>query len=169
MKAQLKSIVALFSICAVIAILMAVTNSITAPFIQKNEDEAAQKALLEVMPNGDGFEKVDLSAYQMPTTVMEAYREQNGGYVFRLKTTGYASGMVLMCGVNADGSVSGAVCLASSETLGYESTFGETVKGTNKDTIEAVDTVSGATKTTAAYKQAVKDALAAFATLTAQS
>ena len=169
MKQQLKSVIALFSICAVIAILMAVTNSITAPFIQKNEDEAAQRALLEVMPSGESFEKVDLSGVDLPATVQEVYREQNGGYVFRLKTTGYASGMVLMCGVNADGSVSGAVCLTSSETLGFEATYGERVKGMNQSTIQSVDTVSGATKTTRAYKLAVLDALNAFATLTEQS
>ena len=64
-----------------------------------------------------------------------------------------------MCGINADGTVSGALCLASTETLGHEKTFGDNFKGKNSDEVSAVDTISGATKTTAAYKNAVADAL----------
>ena len=64
-----------------------------------------------------------------------------------------------MCGVSADGTVTGAVCLGSSETLGYEKTFGESFTGKDAAGVDAVDTISGATKTTAAYKNAVKDAL----------
>ena len=68
----------------------------------------------------------------LPATVTEVFREANGGYVVKMTTTGYSSGLIIMCGVNADGTVSGAVCLGSSETLGYEKTFGESFVG--KDT-----------------------------------
>ena len=61
--------------------------------------------------------------------------------------------------------MTGAVCLSSSETLGYEKTFGDLFKGTDADGISDIDTVSGATKTTEAYKNAVSDAFAAFETL----
>ena len=64
-----------------------------------------------------------------------------------------------MCGVSADGTVTGAVCLASTETLGFEKTFGESFTGKDAAGVDAVDTISGATKTTTAYKNAVKDAL----------
>ena len=64
-----------------------------------------------------------------------------------------------MCGVNADGTVSGAVCLESTETLGFEKTYGDALVGKTSEDIETVDTISGATKTTAAYRSAVKDAL----------
>jgi uncharacterized protein with FMN-binding domain len=76
-----------------------------------------------------------------------------------MKTAGYGSGLIIMCGVSADGVVTGATCLSSSETLGYEKTFGENFTGKDATGIEGVDTISGATKTTAAYKNAVKDAL----------
>lgn len=159
MKKSIVSISVLVAICAVMAILLGLTNALTAPTIQKNQDKAANEALLEVMPNGESFEKLDLSAYTLPATVTEAYREASGGYVFKLTTTGYGSGMVLMCGVNADGTVSGAVCLSSTETLGYEKTYGANFVGMDAAGADSVDTVSGATKTTAAYKNAVKDAL----------
>ena len=156
---NIKSILVLVCICSVMAILLAVTNSITAPIIQKNEQAAANEALLEVMPNGENFEKIDISTYTLPATVTEAFKESNGGYVFKLTTTGYSSGFVIMCGVNADGTVSGAVCLASTETLGFEKTFGENFKGKNAEGVNGVDTISGATKTTGAYRSAINDAL----------
>lgn len=159
MKKSIVSTVVLVAICAVMAVLLAITNAITAPIIEKNQDAAANEALLEVMPNGQGFEKVDLSAHSLPATVNEVFKEASGGYVVKMTTTGYGSGMIIMCGINPDGTVSGAVCLGSTETLGHEKTFGANFVGKDSAGVDAVDTVSGATKTTAAYKSAVKDAL----------
>lgn len=159
MKKSIQSTLVLVGICAVMAILLAVTNAITAPIIEKNQSAAANDALLEVMPNGQGFEAVDLSAHTLPATVTEVYKETSGGYVVKMTTAGYSSGMVIMCGVNADGTISGAVCLSSSETLGHEKTFGASFVGKDAAGVDAVDTISGATKTTSAYKNAIKDAL----------
>lgn len=159
MKKSVTSTLVLFAICAVMAILLALTNSITAPIIKQNQDAAANEALLEVMPEGEGFEKMDLSSYELPATVTEVYKEKNGGYVVTLTTAGYGSGFVIMCGVSADGIVTGTVCLASTETLGYEKTFGANFVGKDAAGVDATDTISGATKTTQAYKNAVKDAL----------
>ena len=152
MKKSIKNIAVLVCICAVVSVLLAVTNALTAPLIAENEAKKANEALLNVMPEGN-------STYTLPATVKEAYRAENGGYVIRLQTTGYSSGFVIMCGIMPDGTVSGAVCLASTETLGYEKTFGDHFKGKNRETVDSVDTVSGATKTTGAYRAAIKDAL----------
>ena len=159
MMKSVRSILTLLVICAVMAVLMAVTNTITAPIIEQNQAAAANDALKVVMPNGEGFEKMDVSGYTLPATVTEVYSEASGGYVFKLTTTGYSSGLVILCGVNADGTISGATCLSSSETLGYEKTFGENFIGKNMEGVDGVDTVSGATRTTGAYRDAMKDAL----------
>lgn len=160
MKKNIKNLLVFLSICSVIALLLAGTNFLTAPVIEKNQSAAANQALLEVMPDADDFDSVDLSAYTLPATVTEAYRETRGqGYVFKLKTAGYGSDMILMCGVHASGTVTGAVCLSSNETLGYEKTYGTSFKDKDAAGVDAVDTVAGATKTTGAYKSAVKDAL----------
>ena len=159
MMKSVRSTLTLLLICAVMAVLMAVTNTITAPIIEQNQAAAANDALKVVMPNGQGFEKMDVSGYTLPATVTEVYSEASGGYVFKLTTTGYSSGLVILCGVNADGTVSGATCLASTETLGYEKTFGENFIGKNMEGVDGVDTVSGATRTTGAYRDAMKDAL----------
>ena len=166
MKQYLKSIASLTIICAVIAVLLAAVNSITEPIIAKNEAAAANEALLVVMPDGENFEAVDLTAYELPATIVEAYHETvTNGYVFQMETAGYSSGFVIMCGVNAEGTVTGAVCLSSGETLGYEKTYGDELLGATLETVETVDTIGGATKTTGAYRGAVKDALSAFVIL----
>ena len=162
MKKNIKNLVIFLCICSVITLLLAATNFITSPVIEKNQNALANKALLEVMPNGKGFDKVDISAFTLPATVTEAHKENiGGGYVIKLVTSGYGNDMVIMCGVDANGVVTGAVCLSSNETLGYEKTYGETFTDKNSESVDAVDIVSGATKTTQACKNAVKDALSA--------
>ncbi|MBE6530066.1 MAG: FMN-binding protein [Ruminococcaceae bacterium] len=159
MKKSLSSILSLVGICAVMAILLALTNYFTAPVIKKNQEAAANKALYEVMPNGGSFEKMDLSAFTLPKTVTAASKAENGGYVITLVTTGFDKGLTIMCGVDANGVVTGAVCLESNETLGHEKTYGANFTGKNAETVDTIALVSGATKTTTAYKNAVKDAL----------
>ncbi|MBQ9780106.1 MAG: FMN-binding protein [Clostridia bacterium] len=159
MKKSVISTLVLVCICAVMAVLLAVTNAITAPIIEKNATAAANEALLQVMPDGEGFEKMEFDAEALPKTITEVYKEKNGGYVFQIKTTGYSSDFIIMCGVKAEGTISGAVCLSSTETLGHEKTFGANFTGKDAAGVDAVDTISGATKTTSAYKNAMKDAL----------
>lgn len=165
MKKYLKSIISLTVICAVVAALLAATNKLTAPIIEKNAGAAANEALLVVMPDGGDFTAVDMTQYTFPESVLEAYTASNGGGVFKVTATGYGPDMIIMCGVDAGGTVTGAVCLSSNETLGVEKTFGETTIGATADTIDSLATVSGATMTTGAYKGAVKDAINAAAIL----
>ena len=132
MKKHIKSVISLTAICAVVSLLLAVTNYVTEPIIKKQESDAVGKALTVVLPNGEDFQSVELTEYKLPETVIEAYSEKNGGYVFKMTTTGYASGLVILCGIDAEGKVA---------------------------------TVGGSTKTTTAYRNAVKDALNSFVIL----
>ena len=163
MKKSVKSILVLVCICATVSVLLALTNSITAPIIRQNEQKNANAALLDVMPDGGSFETMDISSFTLPETVDEVYCAENGGYVVKLTTTGYASGMVLMCGVAPDGTVTGTKLIASSETPAIGGTaadsFAGTVFGKHIGDIDTVDPIAGATNTTAAYRAAVKDAL----------
>ncbi len=160
MKKNMKNLCVFVCICTVITLLLAFTNSFTAPIIQNNQNASANQALLEVMPDGTGFEQISVSDYTLPATVSEVYKETSGlGYVMKLVTAGYGSDLVLMCGVGNDGVVTGAVYISSNETLGKEKTYGENFTGKDAAGVDAVDTIGGATKTTEAYKNAVKDAL----------
>lgn len=159
MKNYIKSIISLTVIIALVTVALSVTNFVTAPIIEKNAGAAANEALLVVMPDGGDFTQVDMTQYTLPESVIEAYTASNGGCVVKLSATGYGPDLIIMCGVDADGNVTGAVCLSSNETLGAEKTYGDTLKGATIDTVEDIATVSGATMTTSAYKGAVKDAL----------
>lgn len=159
MMKHIKTVVSLTVICAVVSFLLALTNSITAPIIKERENAAVNEALAEVLPGGEGFEQLDISKYTLPETITEAYKASNGGYVFKMVTAGYGSNFVIMCGVSAEGTVAGAKCISSTETLGVEKVYGEKLKDSSLESIDGVETESGATKTTEAYKNAVKDAL----------
>lgn len=165
MKNYLKSVFALTIICAVIGIALAATNGLTLPIIEKNEAEAVQQSLKVVMPEGEEFSPVDVTDVELPGSIKEVYAEVGGGYVFKLETSGYSSGLVILCGVDKNGLVTGATCMASSETLGYEKTYGNSLVKRTINSIDSVDTIASATKTTAAYKKAVKDALVAAGNL----
>lgn len=165
MKNNLKSVIALTVICIVTSILLAVTNQLTAPIIKEQESAAVNDALTIVLPNGEDFKSVDITAHTLPDTITEAYSEKNGGYVFKMETTGYDVGFIILCGIDKDGVVKGATPISSKETLGYEKEYGDKLKDKTISDIDSVETVAGATKTTAAYKGAIKDALNSFVIL----
>lgn len=166
MKAQVKNVLSLFLICVIAAGLLAAVNMITAPEIAKKLEAQANAALAEVLPEGQGFTEIDLSQHTLPASVTKAYATSNGaGNVIQVTTSGYGSGFVIMFGVSADGKITGSKCIASSETLGYEKTYGAGLVGATTATLDSIDTVAGATMTTGAYREAAKTALNAAVVL----
>ncbi len=156
----LKSIAVLSIICLVIAALLGVVNFITAPVIEQAQIDATNKALAEVRPGVESFTSLSLADYEgLDATITDAYSDALGGFVFKLTTSGHQSGLVIMVGIDENGAVSGAKCLASAETYGAEKTYGDTTVGATAETIDSVATVAGITKTTRAYRNAVKAAL----------
>lgn len=165
MKDSVKSVTVLFTICLIVSALLAAVYFVTGPIIEASEKAKSDAALLVVMPKGSGFKKIDdLSGYSLPETVTDVYSEENGGYVFKLRVTGYAPNFIIMCGVGASGEITGATCISSSETLGAEKVYGDYFIGADIGTVENVDAVSGSTAklTMNAYKTAIKNALEAF-------
>lgn len=159
MKKNIKNLSVFVCICTIITVLLAITNSFTAPIIAQNQAASANKALLEVMPEGQDFETVDMTSFTLPQSVVEVYKETSGkGHVIKLVTAGYGNDMIIMCGVDINGVVTGAVCISSNETLGKEKTYGQSFINKDAAGVDAVETIAGATKTTQAYKNAVKDA-----------
>lgn len=157
----IKSTAVLVSICAVMTFLLAVTNKITAPIIAANESAKADGALLEVMPDGGSFELMDTAEVELPDTVTEVYSAKNGGYVFKLTTKGYKPDMVIMCGVDANGTITGSKYLSGGETNGAELVMNDRVQGATLENIGQVDTATSPTAplTVGGYLSAIKDAL----------
>ena len=165
MKKHLKSILTLFAICAIVSIALAVCFEITNPIILERQQAAASGALLELMPEGGTFEQIDASSYSLPATIKEVHKASNGGYVFQVEFAGFNPGNVAMIGVSADGKVTGTKVITNVESSGYGADHLPALdgkghyNGADATTIDSVDTVSGCTVSTKAYRAVVKDAL----------
>lgn len=159
-------VIVLVSICLVSALLLSLVNMITAPIIESAQNEAANAALLVVLPDGKNFEKLTIDE-SYPPVVQEGYRA-DGGFVFLMSVTGKSSGLVVMCGINTEGKIVGTKVISSQETGSYADKVFPNVEGTDgayKD-MELSSfqpyLVSGATLTSKAYGEAMKAALQAF-------
>lgn len=167
MLKNIKNICILVAICSVMAVLLALTNQITAPLIEQHQNAAANEAFEELFPGGK-FEAIDLSKYdKIPPSVAEAYRETSGqGYVLKMVyASAYQPGdTILMCGVNADGTIKKIQFISTTDDRKTEAqNYGDSFVGKDINAYNEVDTIAKATYTTAAYKDAVKDALNAAA------
>jgi len=163
----LKPIVVLVAICLVISAALAFTNDFTAPAIAKAAKETAESARLEVLPEADSFELLELS--NLPETITAVYAADNGaGYVFMITCDGYggAGTMNLICGINADGLITACKTLSHKETAGLgsktaEADFKNQFIGSDAS-LSGVDAITGATISSGYYISAVGDTFAAF-------
>ena len=161
-KSNFMPSVVLGCICLVVAMLLSVINMFTAPIIAQRQADAANEALLEVLPNGKGFKELEITA-DYPSIVKKGWTA-DGGSVFQMEVIGYASGLVIMCGVDAEGKIAGVKHIASSETFGAEGELNDAYTS-KKDTIDSLEMIlsasasKGAPLTSQAYYDAIKAAL----------
>ena len=123
----------------------------------------ADAALLEVLPEGQNFEKIEIDE-NYPATIMEGFRA-DGGYVFRAEVAGKGTGLIIMIGIDEQGKVTGTKVIASNETSSYSDNVFSAVEGP-EGVYVGMDIysfytyiVSGATMTSQAYGEAVEAAL----------
>ena len=161
-KEKIMPTTVLGAICLVVALLLSVVNMFTGPIIEKAQAEKANAALAVVLPGGTNFTELPVEGAGYPESVTAAYKADNG-FVFRMEVTGYKPGLIIMCGINNDGTVAGADFIASNETLYAEVGLGAKFVGYTKDTINT-DIIAGPTAklTTGAYYSAIEAALNAF-------
>ena len=119
MKKFLKTAVVLASICAVSAVLLAAVNKVTAPAIEKYEQEVVMKALEDVacgMEIGGRTEVSDnenISYYHVLSK-----SGQNCGYILGLKSNGYGGQLILVASYDEFGKLLAAKLVSDSETPG---------------------------------------------------
>ncbi len=161
----------LTAICLVMTLLLAVTNYITAPIIAATQARIEEEARLEVLPAADSFEKVEF-AVPDGSPVTGIYKANNGaGYVFMLAAEGYGGKgtLVMSVGIDGDGKIVDTKVISHKATPGMGSKVtGDDFKGqfpgkTDEDLANgAIDTISGATKSSNFYINAVRDAFAVY-------
>ena len=166
-KKNLMPAIVLSSICIVVALLLSLINLLTGPIIKNAQDQAANEALIEVLPGITTSEEITLGE-NYPAAITKAYKT-DVGYVFQATVTGKSSGLIIMCGVNNEGKITGTKVIAEQETDSYDANVFPNVEGTNGvySGMSLTDfepyLVSGATLTSRAYSEAVKASLQAFA------
>jgi electron transport complex protein RnfG len=150
--------IVLFLICFVSTLLLALTNRVTAPQIQRLKAQSGE--------NYEYYECID----------------KNGeciGYVFTTSEKGYGGDIRVMTGVNADGTVNSVRTLELNETAGlgmnaqndsFLNQFKGLVSGITvskeKPGENSIDALTGATITSRAVTGAVNDALELYKAVT---
>ena len=166
MKKNIMPTAILGSICLVVALLLSLINSITAPIIKAAQEAAANDALAIVLPDGEKFEEITLDE-KYPAVITKGYKA-DGGFVFQASVTGKSSGLIILIGIDADGKIVGTEVIADQETDSYDANVFPAVTGT-EGAYKGMDLdnfnpylVAGATLTSEAYGDAIKAALQSF-------
>ena len=168
-------VIVLFLICLVTALLLGLTNEITAPFIAENDWKTTQEAMAEVLP-ADSYEDVTAQYAGGDATVNAVYQAGDAGYVVQVSpATSFAGGLSVMVGVDPSYACTGISIVATAETSGLgsnasrpdfrEQFVGKTgVVQVTKDGGE-IDALTGATITSRGVCEAVTSAIAAAASM----
>lgn len=158
----------LCAIALVTALLLAVTNELTAGTIALRQQEAKNAAMTEVLP-AEKYNRL-----KSEPDDYEIYAAFNGydlaGYTVSLSEAGYGGNINMMIGITEDGKVSGISIIEMSETPGLGDNaknpeFRDMFKGLEKQDVALtsaggkVQALSGATVTSKAVTAGVKRAL----------
>ncbi|MCL2764401.1 MAG: FMN-binding protein [Treponema sp.] len=154
-------------ICFVVSGALAFINSKTQPVIEAAAKERAEKARRDIIPQADDFELLEIEG--LPKRITDVYRATNNtGFVFMITTHGYAvEDIKLICGIDMDGKIIKTATLSQNETQGlgtpiFEQPHAGQYWNRDKNGIESIAAITGATITSNAYKNGIRDAFMAF-------
>ena len=159
-------IAVLLFICLFVSAALAVVNGITKPVIEEGARIRAEEAKKIILPQADEF--VLLEVEGLPRAVTEVHRAVNGtGYIFAVTVIGYGGEINILCGIDPEGRIIRATVMSHTETVGlgtpiFEEPHSSQYWGRNLNGIEMIAAISGATITSAAFKNAMRHALNAF-------
>jgi len=112
-------VIVLFAICAATALLLGLTNYVTAPFIAANNKKTTQEAMAAVLP-ADSYDEVEYTGGD--AMVQAVYKAGDAGYVVEVKpATSFSGNLIIMVGVDNTGACSGISITSTGETSGLGS------------------------------------------------
>jgi electron transport complex protein RnfG len=167
--------IVLFSICLVSTFLLALTNKVTSPQIQKLNAQSEEENRKLVLSQAESFS--DKKTVSFNGEEYEYYEgiDDNGkciGYVFTTTEKGYGGDIRVMAGVKTDGTVDSVRILELNETAGlgmnaqdesflsqFKGLVGGITVSKDKPGGNSIDALTGATITSRAVTAAVNDAL----------
>jgi electron transport complex protein RnfG len=130
----------LFLICTVAALMLSLTNNITAPVIEQRDIQASNEARQEVLQDAEEFKEVTNIKGDL---IEEVYQGVKGGeiigYTIKTAPKGYGGTVEVMVGISNDGKISGVKIGNNSETPGLgskaaEPSFKDQYNGKNAQT-----------------------------------
>lgn len=163
---QAKPIIVLTVICIIASALLGLTYNQTAPLIAAAEKKASDQAMMEVVPGSTSFTEV---ACEMEGVLAVGKDDAGNGYALKVQDKGFGGAYTIMVGIGTDGKLTGTKLMDNSETPGLGSKTGmpdftEQFKGKDQ-TLEGVETITGATISSNAFIRCVQTAFKAYETL----
>ena len=163
-----KPIAVLAVICLVTSLLLAVTNSFTAPVIEENERRVAQAAYHELLPTAETFDTVE--GWTTPNVLEIVTDPASGSYVIKAQGQGFGGMVPVIVAFGSDGNIIAVQFLENSETKGYGSRLYEQPEWASQFTgmpaenfaISDIDALSGATMSTKGAVAGINAAIDGF-------
>ncbi len=157
-------------VCVMAALVLGAVYKNTAPLIAAQKEKETQQALKQALPDADKFiiQRVNGEAYY------EGYKDEKLiGYAITVKAEGYSGDIEIMVGLDKKGVITGVEILTQQETPGLgarciEVKYGEKTpwftrqfkqKKAEEVSLENIETITGATITTEAIIDAIKESV----------
>lgn len=166
MNKSVQYAIRLLIICAVATLVLAFTNSQTAPVIAERQKQETIAAYQKVFPDAEDIQPVEDKSL-LNKHILEIQEAKAGGqtagYIFNVESpSGYDGPVTYVVGVTTDGAVTGFEVISQTETKGFgaavadeeyaQAMVGSILKGEIKRGESAgestIPAISGATKTT---------------------
>ena len=151
----------ILGIICFLAGLLAVVSSIAGPKIRRQGEKYENAALQEVMPESVTFKPQFEDGKLLYYTAYDKINRLNG-FVIKSEGRGYSSTIEVMAGLNLNLEITDIKILSQGETpcLGAritENSFLKQFKGKGSDTLVQVDSITGATVSSGAVINSVKN------------
>jgi electron transport complex protein RnfG len=148
-------------ICFLSSSVLAVVNGITEPKIKLQKEKEELLALKEALPESASFRPVFQEAQIIYYTAYDSDAQLNG-FVIKSQGKGYSANIEVLAGLNLNLEIVNARILSQNETPGLgnriiEPAFLEQFKGKNLDSFSRVQAITGATVSSGAVINALKN------------
>ena len=160
-----KSVIVLTAICLIVTALLAVTNHVTSPIIKNTRAKKIAESLSAVLPDSGDYREIALDESAKPASVQNVYYfDKDGSYAVVLATTSaYSNGdMGITVGIDSEGRIKGVKLTSYMESKDFgQQTYPQQYVGKDADEAAKIDTVSGVTYSSTAFRKAIQDAFKA--------
>ena len=154
-------------ICIISSGALYYTNSVTAPVIAKNQKDATDKLLKQIVSDADEFKTEEVNKGSIITIYYALKDGKTTDTIYEVSAYGFQSDIKVLVAINnTSNKFSGFQVIEQAETPGYGTQIQTSKKYqsqfTTKSIDDEVDTITGSTVSTAALKEAIDEAVAHY-------